>query len=138
MLLLLARRYAKGDGPWEMNELAIKLRLPVSLIEEQIQHLVEAGLVGLMTRPEGVSLTKPLELISIMDVLNTVHKGQVADATVLLDGDDAIRDVLSRRDKALAAALAGHTLQSLLESSTTGRPREDVPDERMTPFVSQG
>lgn len=136
VLLLLARRYAKGDGPWEMNELAIELRLPVSLIEEQIQHLVEAGLVGLMTRPEGVSLTKPLELISIMDVLHTVHKGQVADATALLDGDDAIRDVLSRRDKALAAALAGHTLQSLLESSTTGRPREDVPDERMTPFVS--
>lgn len=110
---------------------------PGSLIEEQIQHLIEAGLLGLMARPEGVSLTKPLELISIMDVLNTVHKGQLADATVLLGGDDAIRDVLSHRDEALTAALAGHTLQSLLNSSTIRRSRQDVPDERITPFVSQ-
>jgi membrane protein len=135
VLLVLARRYAKGEGAWDMNELAIELRLPVSLVEEQVQHLIEAGLVGLMTRPEGVSLTKPIELISVMEVLNTVHKGRVDDAAVLLDVDDAIRQVLCRRDEAVATALAGHTVGSLIESSALERARKDGPSKRAVPCV---
>ncbi len=127
VLLVLARRYAAGRGPWGVNELAIELRLPVSLVEEQVQHLVEAGFLGLMARPEGVSLTKPIELISIIEVLNAINKGKVADATVLLDADDAIRKVLSRRDEAVMTALAGDTLRSLIESSIGGRPGQAVP-----------
>ena len=115
LLLVLARRYLKGDGPLGIDELAIHLHLPVSLVEEQAQHLVEAGLLGLMAKPEGISLTKPIELISVMEVLNAVHKGRVADATDLADGDDSVREVLRRRDDAVATALTGITLQSLID-----------------------
>ena len=115
LLLVLARRYVKGDGPLGIDELAIQLHLPVSLVEDQVQHLVEAGLLGLMAKPEGISLTKPIELISVMEVLNAVRKGRVADATVLVDADDSVRQVLRRRDDAVATALAGHTLRSLID-----------------------
>ena len=115
LLLVLARRYLKGDGPLGIDELAIHLHLPVSLVEEQAQHLVEAGLLGLMAKPEGISLTKPIELISVMEVLNAVHKGRVADATDLADGDDSVREVLRRRDDAVATALTGITLQALID-----------------------
>lgn len=135
VLLVLGRRYVNGQGPWSMNELAIELRLPVSLVEEQVQHLVEASLLGLMARPEGVSLTKPIELISVMEVLNAIHKGKVADATMLLDADDAIREVLNRRDEAVKTALEGHTLRSLIESSTVRSTREDGLGKRPAPFV---
>ena len=107
LLLVLARRYLKGDGPLGIDELAIHLHLPVSLVEEQAQHLVEAGLLGLMAKPEGISLTKPIELISVMEVLNAVHKGRVADATSLADGDDTVREVLRRRDDAVATGAHG-------------------------------
>ncbi|MGZ8383913.1 MAG: YhjD/YihY/BrkB family envelope integrity protein [Nitrospira sp.] len=115
LLLILARRYLKGDGPLGIDELAIQLHLPVSLVEEQVQHLVEAGLLGLMAKPEGISLAKPIELISVMEVLNALRKGRVADATVLADGDDSVRQVLRRRDDAVAGALAGITLRSLID-----------------------
>ena len=115
LLLVLARRYLKGDGPLGIDELAVHLHLPVSLVEDQVQHLVEAGLLGLMTKPEGISLTKPIELISVMEVLNAVRKGRAADATVLADADDSVRQVLRRRDDAVATALAGITLRSLIE-----------------------
>ena len=115
LLLILARRYLKGGGPLGIDELAIQLHLPVSLVEEQVQHLVEAGLLGLMAKPEGVSLARPIELISVMEVLNAVRKGRVADATVLADADDSVRQVLRRRDDAVAGALAGITLRSLID-----------------------
>ncbi len=120
LLLVLARRYIKGDGPLEVEALAVALHLPVSLVEEQVQHLTEAGLLGLMAQPEGVSFTKPIEDISVMDVLNAVHKGRVADQTVVFDGDDAICQVLRRRDEAVATTLEGHTVRTLIESSAPG------------------
>jgi membrane protein len=122
LLLVLARRYLKGDGPLGVDELAIELHLPVSLVEEQVQHLVEAGLLGLMAKPEGISLAKPIELISVMEVLNAVHKGRVADATVQLDADDSVRETLRRRDEAVATALAGQTLRSLIDAPISREP----------------
>jgi membrane protein len=115
LLLVLGRRYLKGDGPLGIDELAIQLHLPVSLVEEQVQHLAEAGLLGLMAKPEGISLTKPIELISVLEVLNAVRKGRAADATVLADADDSVRQVLRRRDDAVATALEGITLRSLID-----------------------
>jgi membrane protein len=122
LLLVLARRYLKGDGPLGTDELAVELHLPVSLVEEQVQHLVEAGLLGLMAKPEGISLAKPIELISVMEVLNAVHKGRVADATVQLDADDSVRETLRRRDEAVATALAGQTLRSLIDAPVSREP----------------
>jgi membrane protein len=122
LLLVLGRRYLKGDGPLGIDELAIHLHLPVSLVEEQVQHLAEAGLLGLMAKPEGISLTKPIELISVLEVLNAVRKGRAADATVLADADDSVRQVLRRRDDAVATALEGITLRSLIDERASSQP----------------
>jgi membrane protein len=121
LLLVLGRRYLKGDGPLGIDELAIHLHLPVSLVEEQVQHLAEAGLLGLMAKPEGISLTKPIELISVLEVLNAVRKGRAADATVLADADDSVRQVLRRRDDAVATALEGTTLRSLIDEPASSK-----------------
>jgi len=122
LLLVLARRYVKGGGPLAMDELAIELRLPVSLVEEQVQHLVEAGLLGLMAKPEGISLAKPPEFIGVIEVLDAVHKGRAADALVPLDADDSVRGVLRRRDAAIDTALAGQTLRSLIDAPLSREP----------------
>ncbi|MCE3222640.1 MAG: Ribonuclease [Nitrospira sp.] len=116
LLLVLTRRYLKGEGPLRMDELAIELHLPVSLVEEQVQHLVETGQLGLMAKPEGISLAKPPELISIKEVLDAVHKGRSADAIGPLEGDYSVRELLRRRDEAIERALAGQTLRSLVDS----------------------
>ena len=113
LLTLLTRRHMAGAPPLAPPELAIELNLPVSLVEEQVDHLVEDGLVGLLNKPEGVSLIKPPELISVKEVLDAVREGSPADARIPLDDGDPILSVLRRRDEAVEKALAGHTLQSL-------------------------
>jgi membrane protein len=134
LLLLLARRYVRDEGPVGIEALAMELHLPVSLIEEQVQHLTDAGLLGLMAQPEGVSFMKPIEHISVVDVLNAVHDGRVTDATALLHADGAVREVLRRRDNAVATTLEGHTMRSLIESSTP-RSAPDEPLKRALPHV---
>lgn len=116
LLLVLTRRYLKGEGPLRMDELAIELHLPVSLVEEQVQHLVETGQLGLMAKPEGISLAKPPELISIKEVLDAVHKGRSADEIGPLESDYSVRELLRRRDEAIEKALAGQTLRSLVDN----------------------
>ncbi len=113
LLTLLTRRHMEGAPPLAPPELAIELNLPVSLVEEQVDHLVEDGLVGLLNKPEGVSLIKPPELISVKEVLDAVREGSPDDARIPLDDGDPILSVLRRRDEAVEKALAGHTLQSL-------------------------
>ena len=134
LLLVLARRYVKGDGPLRVEALAVALHLPVSIIEEQVQHLTDAGLLGLMAQPEGVSFMKPIEHISVVDVLNAVRDGRLTDATALPHADGPVREVLWRRDAAVASTLEGHTMRSLIEGYTP-RSAPDEPLKRALSYV---
>lgn len=116
LLLALTRRYVNGEGPFALHQLAIELRLPVSLVEEQVEQLVDSGLLGLMAKPEGITLTKPPELISIRETLDAINKGTAADRLVPLDSGDPVSEMLRRRDAAIEQALAGLTLRSLVEN----------------------
>jgi membrane protein len=114
VLLLLARRYLKGECPLRPSELAIELHLPISLVEEQLENLVESGLVGVMHEPKGVSLIKPPELISVKHVLDAAREGNQAGVRVPIDPQDPVHTVLRQRDEAVEQALAGQTLRSLV------------------------
>jgi len=118
VLLLLARRYLKGERPLRPSELAIELHLPVSLVEEQVETLVESGWIGVMHEPKGVSLLTPPELISVKDVLDAAREGNQAGVRVPIDPQDPVHAVLRRRDEAVQQALAGQTLRSLVVEQT--------------------
>jgi membrane protein len=126
LLALLTRRHVAGERPLAVQELAIEVNLPVSLVEEQVDHLVEDGLLGLMSKPEGVSLMKPPELISLKEVLDAVRDGNAADARIPLHDGDPILDVLRRRDEAVEQALSGQTLRSLVIEGRQGTREEPV------------
>jgi membrane protein len=113
-LLVLGRRYLKGDRPLRLSELAIELNLPLSLVEEQVEHLIECGFVSRLNEPEGINLMKPAELISVKEVLDTIRNGSPPGAFVPADTGDSISNVLRRRDEAIEQALAGQTLRSLV------------------------
>jgi membrane protein len=118
LLLVLTRRYVTGESPFGIDQLAVELRLPVSLVEEQVKQLVDSGILGLMAKPEGIILTRPPELISIKEVLDATNNGPATDTMVPLDSGDPVSEMLRRRDAAVEQALAGRTLRSLIESPT--------------------
>ena len=113
LLLVLTKRYLSGELPVNQSELAVELNLPVSLVEEQVKHLVEQRFVGVLEEPSGLSLIKPPELIFVKEVLDATRRGGSSEALVPLVSSDSVSAVLSRRDEAVDDALAGVTLRSL-------------------------
>lgn len=126
LLVVLTRRHIKGERPLTPPELAVDLNLPVSLVEDQVDHLVEYGLVGLMHKPEGVSLIKAPELISVKEVLDAAREGNPAEVHIPIGTSDPVLAVLRRRDEAVEKALAGQTLRSLVLEEGD-RPTEHSP-----------
>ncbi len=135
LLLALACRYLQGDRPPRSSELSLKLNLPDALVSEELERLTEAGMIGIIKEPEGVSLIKPPELISIKEILDIVRDGSPAGMSIPVLPDDPLETLLRRRDAAAAQTLAGHTLRSLalqrMESSgTAGIPPQNTQSER--------
>ncbi|HEU4683123.1 MAG TPA: YhjD/YihY/BrkB family envelope integrity protein [Nitrospira sp.] len=114
LLVALARHHVKGDPPPRQPELAGELRLPLSLIEEQVGWLVEQGFVGRLAEPEGVTLLRPPELITVNEILDATRAGGRGAMPLPSNPNDPVEDVLRRRDEAVAQSLAGLTLQSLV------------------------
>jgi membrane protein len=134
LLVILARRHLRGERPLTPSELAIELNLPVSLVHDQVDHLVEYGLLGLMNKPEGISLIRPPELISVKEVLDAARDGNARDMRVTVDTTDPVLEVLRRRDEAVAEALAGQTLRSLVHAQDEPATEHISTASHETPF----
>ena len=124
LLVIMARHYLRGQRPLTSPELAVELNLPVSLVKDEVDRLVDYGLLGLMNRPDGISLIKPPELISVKEVLDAARDGAAGDVRVPIDTGDPVLDVLRRRDEAVEKALAGQTLRSLVHGRV-GEPAQE-------------
>ncbi|BFU89144.1 MAG: hypothetical protein NTAFB01_03310 [Nitrospira sp.] len=115
VLRVLGHHYLKGDRPLKLPELASELSMPLSLVEEEVDRLVENGFVGRLQEPEGVSLIKSPDLIFVKEVLDSVRNGTPPWILPHLDTSDPVAALLHRRDKAVERALVGETVQSLLQ-----------------------
>ncbi len=124
VLRVLGHHYLKGDRPLRLPELSNELNMPLSLVEEEVERLIENGFVGRLQEPEGVSLLKSPDLIFVKEVLDSVRNGTPPWVTPHLDSSDPVSALLRRRDKAVQKELAGETVQSLLQdqerSGSTG------------------
>ncbi len=115
VLRVLGHHYLKGDRPLKLSELSSELTMPLSLVEEEVERLVENGFVGRLLEPEGVSLVKAPDLIFVKEVLDSVRNGTPPWIVPHLDSSDPVSALLSRRDKAVQKELAGETILSLLQ-----------------------
>jgi membrane protein len=111
----LTRRFLRGDGPVRAAELAGALRVSASLVEEQVELLVAHGYLGRMTEPEGVTLIKSPDTTSLSEVLDAVREVRASDGVAPIGTDDPVSVALRRRDEAVARALDGMTLASLIK-----------------------
>ncbi len=115
VLRVLGHHYLKGDRPLRLPELSSELTMPLSLVEEEVERLVDNGFVGRLQEPEGVSLIKSPDLILVKEVLDSVRNGSPPWILPHLDTSDPVAGLLRRRDKAVERALVGETVRSLLQ-----------------------
>lgn len=122
VLRVLGHHYLKGDRPLRLPELSSELNMPLSLVEEEVERLIENGFVGRLQEPEGVSLIKSPELIFVKEVLDSVRNGTPPWVTPHLDSSDPVSALLRRRDMAVQKELTGETVQSLLQDQERSGP----------------
>lgn len=115
VLRVLGHHYLKGDRPLKLPELSSELNMPVSLVEEEVERLVANGFVCRLQEPEGFSLIRAPDLIFVKEVLNSVRNGSPPWIVPHLETSDPVSALLRRRDQAVERALAGETIQSLLQ-----------------------
>ncbi len=115
VLRVLGHHYLKGDRPLRLPELSSELTMPLSLVEEEVERLVDNGFVGRLQEPEGVSLIKSPDLILVKEVLDSGRNGSPPWILPHLDTSDPVAGLLRRRDKAVERALVGETVRSLLQ-----------------------
>jgi membrane protein len=116
----LTHRFLRGGGPVRTAELAGELHVSAPLVEEQVELLVTHGYLGRMTEPEGVVLIKSPDTISLSEVLDAVREVKASDGVVPIGADDPVAVALRRRDEAVARALDGMTLASLVKPQEPG------------------
>lgn len=119
MLVAVTRRYLGGARPYREQELATELNLPVSIVEEQAEHLVERGILCRVAEPVGIALIKPPELVTVKAVLDVVREDGSAAALPWREPADAVSQLLRRRDEAVEHALLGATLRTLVAPALT-------------------
>jgi membrane protein len=120
LLVRIARRYLKGEGPSRETDLVSDLNVPQSIVQEQIDELVTHGLLCRMSEPEGVGLVKPPELIPVTEVLNAIRNSTLTGTVFRGKDKDGVEHLLRRRDQAVEQAFTGITLRSMvLEEAPT-------------------
>ncbi len=113
MLVHVTRQYLAGAPPYQTQPLAEKLGVPLSALEALVENFVDHGLIFRTTEPKGMTLGRPPERVTVLEVLHLVaHKDQTP-TRVVQEGSDPVESILRQRDHALREALAGVTLTML-------------------------
>lgn len=115
VLVEIVRRYYAEEPPCRLSELSEMLRLPQGMLEELVEDWVENGIIYRTDEPPGVTLGRPPEHITVIEVLELLRHKQVPVNADMEDLDESVRELLRRRDEAVRTALSGLTLKSLVD-----------------------
>jgi membrane protein len=113
LLMQITRRYLEGLPPAQLSELASDLDVPVSILDERVNELIEYGMLCRMEKPEGIGLVKAPELIPVAAILEAIRGKSPIGAGVRSESGVEVDRLLGCRDRAVQEALAGITLRSI-------------------------
>ncbi len=113
MLVHITRQYMAGAPPYQTQQLATKLGVPLSALEALVENFVDHGLIYRTAEPKGMALGRPPEQITVLEVLQLVAHKEFTPTEMVQEGNDLVGALLRQRDQAVREALAGMTLTML-------------------------
>jgi membrane protein len=118
----LAERFHRGEPPWTVADLAVRLDLPHQVIERILETLQRQGLVIAVDRERMAYLPAREPCVTPMaDVLNALESGSGdADAYPFSHAalaEPAVEQLASRLQEAGDKAAEGMTLKDFIESA---------------------
>jgi membrane protein len=124
-LYYITRRHLDGQSPYRSDDLSTLLQVPLSSLEGLLDELVLQGILCRTAQPEGVTLVRSPESVSLVEILDVIsNQDRIAP---LPDSEtDSVGNVLKRRNRAVHVALGGLTLRSLAAENDALAPDVDV------------
>ena len=115
MLVHMTRRYLGQEPPYQEQELATKLGVPLSAQEDIVEDFIDHGLVYRTMEPKGLMLGKPPEQLSVLEILQLVSHREYPPVARDSKASDPVGALLRLRDQTILETLNGMTLKSLAE-----------------------
>ena len=115
MRVHMARRYLSQELPYEEDDLASKIGVPLSALEDIMEDFVEHYLVYRTVEPKGITLGQPPENVFISEILQLVCHKEYPPRESRLKTGDPVGSLLQKRDQAISKSLAGVNLKMLAE-----------------------
>ncbi len=136
LLVHITQRYLSGGQPYRLGDLASDVDAPLGLVEDFLDEFVEAGVLCRMVEPQGVTLVRAPESITMKEVLRIVEQKDMSPAEAPYETRDPVKNFLQRRDQAVNLSLGDMTLRTFaLESdlgASEGLAESRVLQERVT------
>jgi len=134
-LIEITRRYLRGEGPSQPEELARTLDAPLGTLEDVLEDFAASRLLFHTTEPDGVVLARAPEQVTVVDVLSAIREPPVSHDIDPAVVSSPVAEALRCRDEAVRRALGTVSLRSLATASdagwtepgTPGQPREIPP-----------
>jgi membrane protein len=112
-LVEITRRYLRGEGPSQPEELARTLDAPLATLEEIVDDFVASRLLVHTTEPDGVLLARAPDQVTVVDVLDAIREPPASHDVDPGVVPGPVAEALRRRDDAVRGALGTVSLRSL-------------------------
>lgn len=113
MLVHMTRRYLAHEPPYQEQDLATKLGVPLSALEDIVEDFIDHGLVYRTVEPRGMMLGRPPDQVFVLEILQLVCHKEYPPAERDRNTIDPVGTLLQQRDQAVRDTLNGMTLQML-------------------------
>jgi membrane protein len=119
VMYLLAERFHRGEPPWTLSQLVVRLDLPGQMVEGVLDHLARKGLVLAVDPEEDAWMPardpSVLKVAEVLAVLDSEPEDGYRHACPAL-AEPAVDGVLTRLTEAVRGAVGEMSLNDLVES----------------------
>lgn len=132
LMMLVARRFVRGEPPWSIDALAAQLSLPWVTTKEALMALQQGGLLEMTGGPEESFLpAQDITGITVGDVLRVMRSG-FNDSALLMAASDNLpprieRLLVSLEQQANASRESALSLRELALQENEAEPARDKP-----------
>ena len=114
--LLIGRAFNHGEPPLTRYELTLRTGAPEEAIEFIVNALCHRQVLRETSDPPGLILTRPLEQITLVNMLEAIRDHDIALGDSDLSIDNAVEQLAAEVDGAIIGTLAARTLRDLVEA----------------------
>ncbi|MFM8332304.1 MAG: YihY/virulence factor BrkB family protein [Candidatus Methylumidiphilus sp.] len=115
-LVLVGRRFFRGEPPWLAHDLALRLEVPDDCVDDIVSVFIGKGYIMAVGRDaDGVIPARDFSTLTVLEVLDAIRSAHEDDFPLSLDAlaEPGLDAVLGRCDTGIREAAGGLTLRDL-------------------------